>query len=296
MRSIDELTQDVVAAAREWGNEQCTPGVKMTAAETKLANAVLAYDIALAQVMKREADDDGVPNDKRTHQPRDTSRPDTRSGSTAPAGNGAGAAAEPSCSEGQYQTSDGQATPGESRAGVTTQAEPRTCGECALFGSPPCTPPERTADMPCRGATMELLCFKPKPAPAPAGDCGCGHYPPQHDAQLHGTCIFCWRDKAVSALADRDRLGAENEELRRQVAARDYTLEGMLRAGAEQAKRADENMAAMQRRAARIEKLEQTIRDLLASADCTWEERRLGHDWADACEAARAALAEEVEP
>jgi hypothetical protein len=36
--------------------------------------------------------------------------------------------------------------------------------------------------------------------------------------------------------------------------------------------------------------LRQALIDLLASADASWEERRLGHDWAEACEAARAAL------
>jgi hypothetical protein len=36
---------------------------------------------------------------------------------------------------------------------------------------------------------------------------------------------------------------------------------------------------------------EQVITDLLASADCTWEERGLGHDWAEAVAGARAALA-----
>jgi hypothetical protein len=38
-------------------------------------------------------------------------------------------------------------------------------------------------------------------------------------------------------------------------------------------------------------RIEQALRNLLMSADCTWEQRRLGHDWAEACESARAALA-----
>jgi hypothetical protein len=33
------------------------------------------------------------------------------------------------------------------------------------------------------------------------------------------------------------------------------------------------------------------LRAMLLSADCTWEERRLGHDWAETCDASRAALA-----
>ena len=45
---------------------------------------------------------------------------------------------------------------------------------------------------------------------------------------------------------------------------------------------------------ARIKELGETIRDLLLSADCTWEERKEGHDWAEACVAARRALAGEV--
>jgi hypothetical protein len=36
--------------------------------------------------------------------------------------------------------------------------------------------------------------------------------------------------------------------------------------------------------------LKQALIDLLASADSSWEERRLGHDWAEACEAARIVL------
>ena len=34
----------------------------------------------------------------------------------------------------------------------------------------------------------------------------------------------------------------------------------------------------------------QTIKDLLMSADCSWEERNEGHDWLEACRAARKAL------
>jgi hypothetical protein len=41
---------------------------------------------------------------------------------------------------------------------------------------------------------------------------------------------------------------------------------------------------------ARAERLEKALRGLLMSADCTWEIDRKGHDWPDACEAARAAL------
>jgi hypothetical protein len=39
-------------------------------------------------------------------------------------------------------------------------------------------------------------------------------------------------------------------------------------------------------------RLRDTIRDLLLSADCTWEEKNEGHDWATACEMARKALKE----
>lgn len=37
--------------------------------------------------------------------------------------------------------------------------------------------------------------------------------------------------------------------------------------------------------------LAEIVRKLLLSADASWEERSLGHDWKDACEEARAALA-----
>lgn len=40
----------------------------------------------------------------------------------------------------------------------------------------------------------------------------------------------------------------------------------------------------------RAGKLEQIVRDLLASADSSWEEHRGGHDWADTVERARRAL------
>jgi hypothetical protein len=51
-----------------------------------------------------------------------------------------------------------------------------------------------------------------------------------------------------------------------------------------------EARAEVERLRSRLATVEGALRDLLLSADCTWEERRLGHDWADACEAARAAL------
>lgn len=36
--------------------------------------------------------------------------------------------------------------------------------------------------------------------------------------------------------------------------------------------------------------LRRSLGDLLLSADAMWEEKRLGHDWAEACEVARAVL------
>jgi len=42
--------------------------------------------------------------------------------------------------------------------------------------------------------------------------------------------------------------------------------------------------------AERVRKLEAALRGLLLSADCSWEERGEGHDWQEACEAARKLL------
>jgi hypothetical protein len=40
----------------------------------------------------------------------------------------------------------------------------------------------------------------------------------------------------------------------------------------------------------RVQMLEDVIRTMLLSADCSWEERNEGHDWREACEFARKAL------
>jgi hypothetical protein len=47
------------------------------------------------------------------------------------------------------------------------------------------------------------------------------------------------------------------------------------------------DLAAAQKREKRLRRM---IRDLLLSADCTWEERNEGHDWAEMCQAARKLL------
>lgn len=36
-----------------------------------------------------------------------------------------------------------------------------------------------------------------------------------------------------------------------------------------------------------LEEAREIIRGLLLSADCEWENQKLGHDWAEACQAAR---------
>jgi hypothetical protein len=41
----------------------------------------------------------------------------------------------------------------------------------------------------------------------------------------------------------------------------------------------------------RVATLEEALRDLLVSADCTWESHNGGHDWREACDRARSALA-----
>jgi len=52
----------------------------------------------------------------------------------------------------------------------------------------------------------------------------------------------------------------------------------------------EEARAEVERLRSRLATVKRALRNLLLSADCTWEEQRLGHDWAEACEAARAAL------
>lgn len=42
----------------------------------------------------------------------------------------------------------------------------------------------------------------------------------------------------------------------------------------------------------RMRKLEETLRFLLLSADCSWEEHNEGHDWHVACRLAREVLEE----
>lgn len=44
--------------------------------------------------------------------------------------------------------------------------------------------------------------------------------------------------------------------------------------------------------AEKVAKLEQALRDMLASADCEWENRKRGHDWVEACQHARDVLSE----
>ena len=48
--------------------------------------------------------------------------------------------------------------------------------------------------------------------------------------------------------------------------------------------------AALQASKEREAKLRATIRYLLLSADCSWEENNEGHDWAQACQMAREVL------
>lgn len=45
----------------------------------------------------------------------------------------------------------------------------------------------------------------------------CGHERPQAASQLHGVCIFCWRDRAGA-------LRAENEQLKTILNERNQTL------------------------------------------------------------------------
>lgn len=41
------------------------------------------------------------------------------------------------------------------------------------------------------------------------------------------------------------------------------------------------------------DRLREVVKNLLLSADCEWENRNIGHDWADACAAARSELQED---
>ena len=42
----------------------------------------------------------------------------------------------------------------------------------------------------------------------------CGHEPPQGNSQLHGVCVFCYRDRLGKAQAEVARLGMVIEALR----------------------------------------------------------------------------------
>ncbi len=106
-------------------------------------------------------------------------------------------------------------------------------------------------------------------------------------------CAEC--ERLGGARAEVDLLRACNEAMREPMRKlRDLT--GMWAHGEDavvdqvvaEVERLRERATAAEAREAR---LKQALRDLLMSADCTWEERREGHDWAEACEAARAALA-----
>jgi len=124
---------------------------------------------------------------------------------------------------------------------------------------------------------------------------------------LHGTSVFvgpCVHERDPWDRCDECGEGSSVQALMKvanALRARVAELEAMhtadtmecanLRERAEHFSRACSN-AESERDAARkrAKALEASLRDLLASADCEWENRRGGHDWADACQQAREVL------
>jgi len=89
------------------------------------------------------------------------------------------------------------------------------------------------------------------------------------------------------------KLHQENTQLHEQL-AEPLIINHQANAAIEQAK---QEIALLRRVNAEVEMLRQeneryrqVIKDLLMSADCTWEERNEGHDWPEACDQARKAL------
>jgi hypothetical protein len=68
-------------------------------------------------------------------------------------------------------------------------------------------------------APGDLVRCKPVPAPLPSGEltAPCGHEPPQSASQLHGVCIFCWRNRAAALRAEVERLKKANATFHRRL-------------------------------------------------------------------------------
>ena len=76
------------------------------------------------------------------------------------------------------------------------------------------------------------------------------------------------------------KVRADNTRLRREL---EEAREGLRKA-------TDAYLDGRKRSDTRAETAEAALRGLLLSADCEWENQRLGHDWHEACVEARAAL------
>lgn len=103
----------------------------------------------------------------------------------------------------------------------------------------------------------------------------CGHGP----ISLDEACQECWAAGARAlAAAIGDKIDRTKDLERRLEIALLPT--------------AKESGGAMALRT-RVGELEAALRGVLLSADASWEEGRWGHDWPEACVAARAALAQQ---
>lgn len=86
---------------------------------------------------------------------------------------------------------------------------------------------------------------------------------PQRGYDSHGEYVYCADEALASYLAD------VADEIRELLPFGEPTRSDLIAA---------------------VKMLRSQIHDMLLSADCTWEARRKGHDWAEACESARAIL------
>jgi predicted nucleic acid-binding Zn-ribbon protein len=97
---------------------------------------------------------------------------------------------------------------------------------------------------------------------------GCGHSISKGECLIKNGCPDCFNEYYSKEIT---KLQAENERL---------------------ALRVNNLMEHEAELVAENERLKKAIKQLLLSADCSWEEKEEGHDWALACSQARQALEE----
>jgi len=117
-------------------------------------------------------------------------------------------------------------------------------------------------------------------------------------------CMMCLEDKVERQQSEISQLRCELHEAGRVIASLQEGLEkawaGNQRkdAGIEKLQELLEYRAnyagglriRLKRKDAEIERLRDALEGLLLSADCAWEARDEGHDWAESCRTARAVL------